>query len=343
MCAVLFMDSPGKFYNAAQAGRIYNNSGFGQASPGRWSTYCGEGSATWLLDAELGTIVAGFAQVPVYNTGMFEAGNDLAGGPSFWGVSVGTIADGRIYIDATLGGGTIQVVGSGSTALKNTQWQYIECKFSASGVFTPPSGGDPFGSFLVNIDYEIRVNENTVMSGLMSTPSVVASAPIPHCNFQDLTFTGFRVDDLIVDSANFNGDLMIAPLYPNADIATGWTASGGSVPHYTMVNDHPQADDNTTYVASDTVGQVDSYTFTTLIPFIGDIVGVQIMGCLTKTDVGAGSVKGIYNGTVSTPLFYPNFGGYEYLISTTTVNPTTSLPWTQADLVTFEFAFERMS
>jgi hypothetical protein len=206
--------------------------------------------------------------------------------------------DGRVY---TLPNNhTTPANGALSTfvMLTNT-WYYCEFKVSISGSV---------------MTCEARINEAVVLSdsftltGSPTAPgwtsfSVGGPGGGNHC----------LIDDVYLTDGEYLGDVRVYALFPASDgDITQWVPSGGGS-HYTMVKEHPAADDSTTIVSCDSssVGNIDRYYLDTISGFSGTIKGTQACWLIEKSDAGDASVEGEYKsggGTViDTAAYHPSF------------------------------------
>jgi hypothetical protein len=96
----------------------------------------------------------------------------------------------------------------------------------------------------------------------------------------------------------FLGDISIVPNVPISDNTTNWTPNMGSS-HFALVDEIPP-DDDTTYVSSNTVGNVDDYTFQQLTGFTGTLLGAQLLVYAKKDAEGSRTIEGLVGGTAQT-------------------------------------------
>jgi hypothetical protein len=88
------------------------------------------------------------------------------------------------------------------------------------------------------------------------------------------------------------GDVRIEELLPNADgFYQQWDPLGAGL-HYVEVDDPYNAIDNeTTYVSTNTVNEIDTYTFPSVTPTAGDVKGVAVNFYARKTDSGTRRIQ----------------------------------------------------
>jgi hypothetical protein len=218
------------------------------------------------------TVVAGFAAnfltVATYPTYMFFGFYD--------GSTQG------VWLRRNTGGAEIEVCrGSGATLLGTTSganlqdntWCYIELKVKCNS-----STGT----------VDIQVDGVNVLSLTGQNTQAGSHAYHDGFHFEGISDNLPKIDDFYFldtsGSANndFLGKQRVVTVFPNAVGATGaWTGSNGS-PHYSLVNENP-ADDDTTYVESNTTGQEELWNYTNPAG-IGSIAGVKVNTDCRVTD-----------------------------------------------------------
>jgi hypothetical protein len=105
----------------------------------------------------------------------------------------------------------------------------------------------------------------------------------------------------------FLGDVDIDALIPIADHTTNWTPSAGTS-HFALVDEIPP-DDDTTYISSDTTGQVDDFEFQQITGFTGTILGAQLLIYAKKDAEGTRTINGLVGGVPQVN----NYGTDQYL------------------------------
>ena len=122
----------------------------------------------------------------------------------------------------------------------------------------------------------------------------------------------YMIDDMYVlnNTGSFNTDFLgecrIQTQYPTANGSSTTFMPFGAGTNYQCVDDNPVADDDTTYVKSAVVGDIDDYVMGTLA-LTGTIYGVQVNTVQRKDDVGSRTIA---------PMI--NVGGTTYLGSSVT-------------------------
>lgn len=196
-------------------------------------------------------------------------------------------------------------VGSDSSALSTATWYRIEIKCDSTtlattaveaNAYADTPGASSFWNPSGTID--ITTNPNSVRCGTDGS---------------DATFD-FIVDDLAVNDTtgsiqnSWPGEGEIIHLYPNSNgDNSGWTGSDGdSTDNYLLVDEFPP-DDATTYVQSNTSGQIDDYNIDAAPSEIASdaIINVVMVGCRAAVENATGAdpdfvlrIKASSSGTV---------------------------------------------
>lgn len=148
-------------------------------------------------------------------------------------------------------------------------------------------------------------------------------------------------DDLYIDDADFNGDIIVETLYPTvAGNSTQWTPSAGS--NYACVDEPNDYNSDTDYVSSSTANQIDTYTFGNLASTTGAVLGVQMNVVARMDDAGTNKVAPVVR-----PTTIDNVGTtrditqvYEIYSQMYVTNPDNSSAWEIADVNGAEFGFK---
>jgi hypothetical protein len=158
------------------------------------------------------------------------------------------------------------------------------------------------------------------------------------------------IDDVFLmdtSGATFNGHLTeraIRTLFPAADGTTlDWTANGASA-RWDCVNEQTP-DDDTTYLSSGTVGQVNLSALSDMATAETGIEAVIVQHRSRKDDVGARSVRGLLRtgGTNYNGATVALASGYVNVADKWELNPTTSSPFTRTEVDALEAGVEVVS
>jgi hypothetical protein len=162
-----------------------------------------------------------------------------------------------------------------------------------------------------------------------------------------LVFTHWFDDMVVADNSgsvnnDFIGNVRVIGLLPNGNGAnSGFTRVGGTASgNYTAVDENP-IDGDTSYVASPTVGTVDTYAYSDLPSSASQVLAVCAYPIVRKDDSGSRSIIGHVrsNGTEadipgSTLALGANYGTARGIMTT---NPTSGTPWSVTDVNNAEF------
>lgn len=147
--------------------------------------------------------------------------------------------------------------------------------------------------------------------------------------------SSFDIDDLIVAS-DFVGDKTIKARFCTGDgNYSQWTKSGGATNCSTV--DETTPNDDTDYVATSTVGNIDTYTFST--PAAGEVVtAVAVNFRVKKSDAGTASVAPLVRagGTDHAGTdFNPSDSSYLYNQQIYQTNPQGGAAWSDSNWAEF--------
>jgi len=157
----------------------------------------------------------------------------------------------------------------------------------------------------------------------------------------------YKIEDLYVldDSGGapnntFLGDVRVEYLQPTADgTHQDWSLVGAAA-HWEAVDDGDSPDDDTSYLHTATVGQIDTEVYENTGLPSGTIFGLQLGLYARKTDSGFREVTPIvlHGGTVFAGSAHaPSFASYTYLLEMYNVNPGTAAAWTIPDVNNAEY------
>jgi hypothetical protein len=141
---------------------------------------------------------------------------------------------------------------------------------------------------------------------------------------------------------DFLGDMRVEALVVSA-VGTyqEWSVTGGGGSHVTAVSE-ASPDGDTSYVASSTLNQRETYNFPDLSSVPTLIAGVKLTGIVRKDDAGIRGIKPMFR--ISTTDYLGTEMGvgdsYGYLASIFETNPATSAAWTGSDVNALEAGFK---
>lgn len=183
------------------------------------------------------------------------------------------------------------------------------------------------------------INVNT--RGLNATNDLITSVTLSNPGGSG-SVTSYYDDLYLCDTAgtrnnDFFGDVRIDAVLPNADGSYRDFVPDSGTAHFSRVNE--AVADQTTYVASSTLGGKDSYGFTDLTAIVGNVRGVQLVDAATKDDAGARSISHLAKQGVSEQYSSAIALSTDRKLYTTVheTDPATGSAWTQAGINSAEF------
>lgn len=225
---------------------------------------------------------------------------------------------------------------SGSNIIPTNTWIYIEFQATISAtvgaVIVKVWSGPSPGTWISLSGINTQNTGNASMNGLS----------FPNAGY------GMQCDDFYCLNPNgtvnntFLGESQIFTTLPTGDDASfkQWTPSAGTN-HYANVSDQPQ-DGDTTYNGSQTVGNIDLFTFPSISP-TGPIICCQSVLTVRKDATGTRSVQEqcksgatVFNGTNIFPLG-SSYGMFREIREN---DPNTTAQWTVANLNAAEFGIK---
>jgi hypothetical protein len=246
----------------------------------------------------------------------------------------------RVNADLTLSftrGAT--TLGTSTVALNAGVWSYLECKctfHNTAGVVEVRQNGTAIIGPLTNQNTRSTSNNsaNSLAIGFVSAGSGAFGTSGEFDDFYVCDDTGGSPQN------TFLGDVRIDALAPSGNGAhSDWTASSGA--NYTDVDEQPENDD-TDYVFSNTVNNVDTYAFNDMVSPSATIYGEQLNLQVRKTD---GGLRGAAPVTRQSSTDYvgstSNVAESYYDIREIRVlDPATNLAWTDAGINSAEFGIK---
>lgn len=221
------------------------------------------------------------------------------------------------------------VLATGTTTININTWYYLEM-----WALIADSGGRAIvrinGVEDINFTGDTR-NGATLPTrcglGAQTGSGAMAGAP--------LHFDDYYLADA-AGSQTFLGDLRVAALMPDgAGTSTQFTPDSGS--NYARVNETPP-DDDTSYVASSTVGHKDTYSMGNLPTTAETVHGVQQMIRARKDDAGARTGRMVVRsgGADYESSDIPILDTYAYHLAMRETDPATSAAWTNSGVNALE-------
>lgn len=224
----------------------------------------------------------------------------------------------------------------GNFVMASNTYYYLEfkCTFKT----------DATGSFT------LKANGTTIRSGTNVQTSATANNTANQIYIGSNSALGagwdMNIDDLYLCDAtgasnnDFLGDMRVRTLVPTSDgTYTAWTPTPSGT-HFNKVNEIPATDD-TNYVETSTVNNVDSYNFTQIITNPMNVKGVQMCICARKTDAGTMTLNPFIrtSDSVDRPqaVAMTLTDNYIYHNHVQAVDPATSAAWTISNLNATQF------
>lgn len=214
--------------------------------------------------------------------------------------------------------------GSGpGFSIHNSTWYYFELKFTLNGSGT---------SKITISEAYLRINGQNMFGPVTGTtnysPSQTLYPALPaqsNQHFFPSMGTGYNFfDDIYIfdqtGSVNndFIGDPKILVIFPDQDIVTPWTPSGGP-PSYKMINEYPP-DYDSTYIYDNNNNDFDNFYWQHLPSFYGTVICVQYTVFARKDDEGSRAIRLTLGGgpnQYSNPFYLGDtYVYYEYPLDT---------------------------
>lgn len=206
--------------------------------------------------------------------------------------------------------------------IKNLMWNYLETKLTFTNT----------GS------YEIRLNGYTILSG---TGDMTATSD----GVNNFEIRGWVLDDIYIcdntgsKNNDFLGDSQIVGILPNSDgNYTSWTPNSG-LTHYSRVNEVPPTFNDSSYVSTGTITNIDSYVYSNISGTnFTDVAGLQVNTIARKDDGATREISALarYNGTDafgSTKTLTSSYSTYEEIFE----EDSTGTNWTETNINSAEF------
>ena len=231
-----------------------------------------------------------------------------------------------IELDRTLsiytGVNNIRIWNSGSSFVLTTDvFHYFEFQVQSGG-------GSPVsvtcslmvdGSSLINlVSGNTGVNANQLLSGTNQMNTVTINGPVGGsftsyvCDLYVLNSNSTDINGFPTSNTTFLGDVSVDALIPIQDVTVQWQQQPSSPSGSYLLVDEIPPDDDTTYVFTDTVGQVETFKFQQLVGFTGTIFGAQLLLYAKKDAEGSRSIAGLVGGNVVNNLYGNQSYLYDY-------------------------------
>lgn len=224
------------------------------------------------LPASLATVICGFA-VKFPSVPALTVQN-----PEMFAFAAGTTRTLRIQLNQSsmkleVRNSSNTLIATGTTVLSTGSWYYIEVKLFVNGASgtceVHLNGATEIASTVGNFG---STSIDAVQCEWVTLRNVTST-----CDFDDL----YVVDTSGSVNNTFLGDVRVATSFPSgAGASAAWTPLSGA--NYTNVDENPPTDD-TDYIASSNVGDIDTYAFDD-IPAGSVVAGIQTCLYARKDD-----------------------------------------------------------
>lgn len=275
------------------------------------------------------TIIYGFAY---YLDGSFDTTYGFvvsnAAGIQF---TVVILSNGAIEMRRGAYNGTLLGTSAVSTVDANV-WNYIEVKVKLS---------DAAGT------YDVVVNGVNVLTGSGVDTQNQAAATFDRIALYGQTgFIGYVTDMYVADSTgaacnNLLGDSRVDTVMPDgAGNYAQWDPSAGA--NYECADDPGALDNDTTYVSTDVLNEIDTYTFGNLAALGTTIHGVAVVLATRKDDAGTIKSKSVTRISATDYLGaeVSQADAYDFYHDYMEVNPHDAAAWEEADINGAEFGIK---
>lgn len=225
-----------------------------------------------------------------------------------------------------------QVAVSANGLISLSVWNHIEWKVTISA-----STGA--GQCVVRLNNVEIIN----VTGISTKTSSNASANSVSIGRLVSTQNDFRYDDFtLMDSSGSGnndliGDVRIETLYPSgAGAHTVFTPNGAGT-NWGCVNENP-ADDDTTFVSSNNVGDIDTYAFTNPVGTPTTVFAIQANMRARKDNAGTRTFGRVIriSGTDYVGSGFSLSTDYALYREIIELNPNTAVAWTASDITALE-------
>jgi hypothetical protein len=214
-------------------------------------------------------------------------------------------------------------IGRSGQVLTAEAWNHIEIRANRD---------DTTGSV------EVRVNGLTVLDIADENTGAADFAGVQWGRIASggtVTIYAFYIDDVFAwddegaENTDFIGPLGVYTLFPDEDTAEADWAVTGAANGYQAINE-PSPDDDTSYIAADTLGDASEFALDNLPGGISNIAALVAVGRMRKTDAGDGNVQMslVSGASVTAGEDRPITEAYTYWQDVFELDPATGAPWT---------------
>ena len=228
------------------------------------------------------------------------------------------------------------LLASSANALLGGSWNFIEAKITIA---------DSGGTFeaRVNGDVWVTYTGDTKYSSTLATANSIRLYGLPSAI--NSWYDDFYICDATGTVNNsYLGDVRVDTLFPSGVGASAQFMPTGSATNWENV-DEASPDEDTSYNASETAGNIDSFTFADLTALNATIMGVQANILARKDDAGTRLLRAVAR------VGSTNYEGTDLTLSDSYVdqrtiwnqNPATTAAWTEAEINAAEFGYKVQS
>ena len=218
-------------------------------------------------------------------------------------------------------------------------WYWFDVKYSLSG----SSNISVTATFRVNTQVWCTGSGNT---GINVNDLLLQTATVNYHTFQASTGGNTYFDDFVIADMSgsgtvndFFGDTALSALFPDGDVKTDWNQSAAGSAFVLVNQQFP--DNDSTYIYSDTVGDIENFTWqNTTVPPGGSIVAAHYGVFARKDAEGSRSFT-----QQSGPSAAPDFTSvawyvgdtYAYYFTALDADPATGVAWTESGFNATDF------
>lgn len=232
-------------------------------------------------------------------------------------------------------------ITSGSTSIRKNIWYHIEIKLTIN---------DTTGAVQLKLNEQDEIHSGGgPVTGLDTQTTTNASMNQIQIVGQSGNLRYY--DDLYVldttasvsgpPNNDFIGDHMVETLWADGDGAhSDWTPNSG-VNNYDRINEQA-VDDDATYVFTNTISNIDTYTFDDLSQITQEVKVVQLNLQTRKTTGGDRALRSIirHSGTDYPGIEFGMYDDWADPLELFPSNPGTGVSWTTTDIDGIEFGVE---